>query len=58
MAKKRKGAYSRLSIAGKHKFHRVMSEFAQGRLRSSSGEKVTDRSQALAIAFSEARRAP
>jgi len=31
----------------------VMSEFKRGTLRSGSGEKVTDRSQALAIAMSE-----
>lgn len=56
-AKKRKGAYSKLSAAGKKKFHTVMREYAEKRLRSSSGELVTDRSQALAIAFSEARSA-
>lgn len=39
------------------KFKKVMEEFAAGTLHSSSGEKVTDRDQALAIAFSEARRA-
>lgn len=35
----------------------VMREFKEGRLRSSSGQPVTDRKQALAIALSEARRA-
>jgi len=35
----------------------VMHEFKEGRLRSSSGQLVTDRKQALAIAISEQRRA-
>lgn len=35
----------------------VMREFKEGRLYSSSGQPVTDRKQALAIALSEARRA-
>ena len=39
------------------KFEKVMSEFKAGTLRSSSGELVTDRKQALAIAFSEQREA-
>lgn len=34
----------------------VMGEFKRGKLRSSSGEPVTDRKQAIAIAMSEARR--
>lgn len=37
----------------KTKFHKVMSEFKAGTLRSSSGELVTDRKQAIAIAMSE-----
>lgn len=32
----------------------VLGEFKRGTLRSSSGEKVTDRDQAIAIAMSEA----
>ena len=36
------------------KVHKVMSEFKEGTLRSSSGAKVTDRDQAEAIALSEA----
>lgn len=35
------------------KFEAVMGEFARGTLRSGSGEVVTDRKQALAIAYSE-----
>ena len=34
----------------------VMKEFAKGKLRSSSGKKVTDKKQAAAIAYSEAER--
>ena len=54
---KRKGAYSKLSGSGKKKFHKVMREYAEKRLKSSNGKKVTDRDQARAIAFSEARSA-
>lgn len=35
----------------------VMPKYARGELRSSSGQKVTDRKQALAIMFSEKRAA-
>lgn len=35
----------------------VLHEFKKGKLRSSSGEEVTDLNQALAIAFSEQRQA-
>lgn len=38
------------------KFKKVMHEFKAGTLKSSSGRKVTDKDQALAIAFSEARK--
>ena len=41
----------------KTKFEKVMHEFKEGTLRSSSGKKVTSRKQAIAIAFSEQRRA-
>ena len=41
----------------KHKIHKVMSEYKAGTLRSSSGAKVRKRSQAVAIALSEHRRA-
>jgi len=33
-----------------------MGEFKRGTLRTSSGKKVTDKKQAMAIAMSEARR--
>lgn len=36
------------------KVHKVMGEFKRGSLRSSSGQKVTSRKQAIAIAMSEA----
>ena len=39
------------------KIHKVMKEKKEGTLRSSSGQKVTSRKQAVAIALSEARRA-
>lgn len=42
---------------GKHKIEKVMGEFKRGTLRSSSGRKVTKKSQAVAIAISEQRRA-
>jgi hypothetical protein len=43
---------------GPAKVKKVMGEFAAGTLRSgsSSGPKVTDRKQAIAIGLSEARR--
>ena len=41
----------------KRKVHKVMSEYKAGGLRSSSGKKVTKRSQAVAIAMSESGQA-
>lgn len=38
------------------KFKKVMDEWKAGTLTSSNGEKVTDQKQALAIAFSEAKK--
>jgi hypothetical protein len=46
-------AKKRKRLSPKDKFDTVMAEFARGTLYSGSGEKVTDRNQALAIAFSE-----
>jgi len=40
--------------ANQDKVHRVMREFAAGKLKSSSGAKVTSREQAVAIALAEA----
>jgi hypothetical protein len=48
---------SNSSSKGKRKIHKVMKEQKQGKLKSSSGKKVTSRKQAVAIALSEARRA-
>jgi len=39
------------------KVHKVMKEFASGKLKSSSGQKVTSRQQAIAIGMSEGRAA-
>ena len=47
------GAKKRKKLAPKDKFEAVMGEFARGALHSGSGEIVTDRDQALAIAYSE-----
>jgi hypothetical protein len=36
------------------KVHKVMKEYASGKLKSSSGQKVKSRQQAIAIGMSEA----
>ena len=46
----------KLDAAAK-KIGRVMGEFKEGKLKSSSGQKVKTRDQAVAIAMSEAKRA-
>ena len=38
------------------KVEKVMREFKGGKLKSSSGQKVTNQKQAIAIALSEARQ--
>lgn len=43
------------STKGQGKIHKVMSEFKKGSLKSSSGDKVVNKKQAIAIALSEAR---
>ena len=40
------------------KIGKVMGEFKEGTLKSSSGQKVKSRDQAVAIAMSEARSMP
>jgi hypothetical protein len=45
------------SPKAKRKIHKVMEEHKEGKLKSSSGKKVTSRKQAVAIALSEARAA-
>ena len=47
---------SRSGSKGKRKVHTDMKEHKEGKLKSSSGKKVTSRKQAVAIALSEARR--
>lgn len=42
---------------GRSKMGKVLREFASGKLKTSAGKKVTDKKQAVAIAYSEARRA-
>jgi hypothetical protein len=39
------------------KIEKVMHEYGEGTLKSGSGQKVTDRKQAVAIGVSEARKA-
>jgi hypothetical protein len=41
---------------GRSKIHKVMKEQKQGKLKSGSGKKVTNRKQAVAIALNEARK--
>ena len=48
---------NRYSTAELKKIGSVMHEFKEGTLKSSSGETVTDRKQAVAIGISEAREA-
>lgn len=50
------GAKKRSHLTPKSKRKVVMEEFSRGTLRSGSGQKVTNPKQAVAIAYSEARR--
>ncbi len=43
------------SAKAREKVGEVMEEFKKGKLKSSSGDKVTTRKQAIAIGLSEAR---
>ena len=45
------------SKAAQKKIGKVMHEFKEGKLKSSSGDKVTKRDQAIAIGISEAKEA-
>lgn len=45
------------SEKAQEKIGEVMHEFKEGSLRSSSGKKVTNRKQAIAIGISEAKEA-
>lgn len=52
--KLRAGAKKRKKLKSKEdKFHAVMKEWKRGTLMSGSGQKVTDRKMAIAIAMSE-----
>ncbi|AZA53510.1 DUF6496 domain-containing protein [Chryseobacterium sp. G0201] len=46
---------TKYSDKAQDKVGKVMDEFKEGKLKSSSGEKVTDRKQAIAIGISEAK---
>jgi hypothetical protein len=46
---------TKYSEKAQEKVEEVMEEFKEGKLKSSSGDKVTDRKQAVAIGISEAR---
>jgi len=48
---------AKTATKGIGKVEKVMHEFKEGKLKSSSGRKVTDRKQAVAVALSEARQA-
>jgi hypothetical protein len=50
-------ATKKKATKGATKIHKVMKEHREGKLKSSSGRKVTGRKQAVAIALSEAREA-
>lgn len=46
---------AKYSEKAQKKIGKVMEEFKDGKLKSSAGQKVTDRKQAVAIGISEAR---
>ncbi len=48
-------ATKKSKTGGKEKVGKVMKEFKEGTLKSSTGAKVKDRKQAIAIGLSEAR---
>lgn len=52
-----KEAMKRRMSKGEKKVGKVMHEYKSGDLKSSSGEKVTNPKQAIAIAMSEKRQA-
>ncbi|OVE54584.1 MULTISPECIES: DUF6496 domain-containing protein [Chryseobacterium] len=47
---------TKYSEKAQDKIGKVMHEFKEGKLKSSSGEKVTSRKQAVAIGISEAKQ--
>lgn len=40
----------------REEIHKTMEEYKQGKLKSGSGDKVTDRDQAIAIGISQAQK--
>lgn len=46
----------KMTKKGEAKIGKVMGEYKEGKLKSSSGQKVKSRDQALAIAISEAAK--
>ncbi|MPS75116.1 MAG: hypothetical protein E2590_18525 [Chryseobacterium sp.] len=50
-------ASKKYSDKAQEKVGKVMEEFKEGKLKSSSGDKVTNRKQAIAIGISEAKEA-
>lgn len=46
---------AKYSKKAQEKIGKVMKEFKDGKLKSGSGDKVTDRKQAVAIGISEAK---
>jgi hypothetical protein len=50
-------AKKKTTTKSKPKVEKVMHEYKEGTLKSGSGEKVTSRKQAIAVALSEARKA-
>ena len=46
---------SKYGPKAQEKVEKTMHEFKEGKLKSSSGDKVTNRKQAIAIGLSEAR---
>ena len=50
------GAKKRKHLSKEDKIPTVMREFSRGTLYSGSGQKVTDKKQALAIGYSEQRK--
>ncbi|MFL6299532.1 MAG: DUF6496 domain-containing protein [Terriglobales bacterium] len=55
--KSRKSSGRKYGTKAQNKISEVMHEFGEGKLRSgSSGKKITNRKQAVAIGISEARR--
>ena len=53
----KKGAAKKYSVAASESVEREMKAMHEGKLRSGSGETVTNPKQAIAIGLSEARRA-